>query len=54
MQGLLWARSRALPAQPSGQEVFEDLLDRFENHPGILNAVRQLTGKLKIYPALWG
>jgi len=38
----------------SGQEVFEDLLDRFENHPGILNAVRQLTGELKINPALWG
>ena len=29
-------------------------MDRFENHPGILNAVRQLTGELKIYPALWG
>jgi hypothetical protein len=50
MQGLLRARSRALPAQPSDQEVFEDLLDRFENHPGILNAVRQLAGELKSIP----
>lgn len=37
-----------------GQEVFEDLLDRFENHLGILNAVRQLTGELKIYSRIVG